>query len=1103
MSTDRILYITDREANPRNLDEADPGAVFAYDLENNLFTTVVADYGVHRPSGPTGVGAGRLEVGEFAVVDVDGDVITEGDTLRVSLELINTGNQQIAEVLSEFEFDGPLDLGSASANFGDILLSDSNQFSWVGTIGARDTLRIEGEVYAVAGNGYNDPITAVANVYASDQAEQRRFESTLSAPFLPGTILLSDEAADPTGIGGSLGAVFQLGGSGEPFTVLEAGPPFIDPSSMLFRSDGHLLISDRLAAAPGDVFELDPEAGTLASMLTDNSELRTPVDLVETPEGDLLIVDRNADYNGDTEGEGALFIVERGSGTPRLLAAHPQFRFLSEAAYLPDGRLFVTDRLSNPGQVSSAALFEIDPENGAIENTWQFTQMIEPTGLTVYQDSLLLVTDLISNPHNFPNATGTLFTFDPDTEALTEFLSIARLVRPYRSYPQRDGSVLIIDQAATPNSLPGGTSVVFRFEPVARTLRDYAWSEYLRGPSEIAQLPASAIRFSAYAVEDMDGAPLHSADRVAIQAQVENAGAIPAVGEYEDPLPEGVALVPGSLQATRGTAVAEGNKIVWSGELGPEESVLISYEAQLDPLRVRDRILSFAPVARGPLVGELARTVHLAVFVGFEPGNFYVVDEKADPLLTGRSRGAILKVQQRSGTTASLFADPDWIVPIDLAVLGESDPKLYLLDLAQQPPEGRRGAVFEIDPTDFSSRLAAFDVTWLRNEAIVPYEGSGLLVVDSWADPFQLDGPVGPGAVYFVEPTSGQVVPLVSDTTWVRPVDIAETKTGRWLLLDSDADPLDTGTARGAIWEVDLAEGTSTLFAASEEWVEPVALAVARDSTIYVVDQRATPSGSGTGSVWTVEDRPGAVPELYAVSDEFRRPHDIVAQIDGDLVLVDGEASPAGQETGRGALFVSRGQGFAPLAAVQVMREPRSILVYGDVTPIIDLNVHAAPLDQGVEVGWTGLAGASGVSYLIYRRVVEGPDVTGEPDLEDYDLVPTEVIYRGTGAHVFVDRTVEPDTWYAYVIASVRDDGTGYDTSLPVTVRSGSLAFALGNGPSQSVRRGDPQLPDSTDRPGRSRRVRRRGSSRPAPGLEAARRGEPPDRLGRSVGSVP
>ncbi|MCA9758968.1 MAG: T9SS type A sorting domain-containing protein, partial [Candidatus Eisenbacteria bacterium] len=859
--------------------------------------------------------------------------------------------------------------------------------------------------------------------------------------------LVSDESADPNDLGGGLGAVFRLGRNQEPASILEAGPPFVDPSSILFRSDGHLIIADRQAANPGEVFELDPNRGTLESMLTDNSALPTPVDLVETPDGDLLIVDRSADFNGNTAGEGGLFLLERGATVPTLLSGDPEFRFLSEATYLADGRLFVTDRSANPGQVSSASIFEINPSTGAIENTWQFPQLVEPTGLTTYQDTLLLITDLVANPRNFSTTTGTLFTLDPDEGTLSEFLAIARLVRPYRSYPQQDGSVLILDQAASPNGLPDQTGIIFRYDPAARVLRDFAWTDGLVFPSEVAQLPASAIQFSAYGVEDTDGAPLRASDRVAIQAEIRNDGSIPAVAEFEDTLPDGVVAVPGSVEATVGTAVIVGNTITWTGELSPAQSAQISYEAQLDPPRVKDRILEFAPLARGPIVGELSRTAHLAVFVGFDPGYFYVVDEDADPLLTGRGRGAILKVQQRTGTTVSLFADLDWVVPIDLAILGDSNPKLYLLDVAQQPPNGRRGAVFEVDPSDLSSRLAAADVSWLRTESIVPFEEDGLLVVDSWADPFLLDDPVGPGAVYYVEPTSGQVLPLVSDTTWVRPIDIAQTKTGRWLLLDADADPLGTGVNRGAIWELDLAEGTSTLFAASPEWVEPVAITVAGDSTIYVVDQRATPSGNGIGSIWTVPDTPGSTPVLYAVSDEFRRPHDLVVQIDGDLVLVDGEAAPAAQETGRGAIFVSQGQGFAPLAAVELMREPRSILVFGDVTPIVDLHLYARPLDLGVEVGWTGLAGASGVDYLIYRRVVEGPDVdlSGEPDLEDYELVPTEVTFRGTGEHVFVDRTVEPDTWYAYVIASVRNSG-GYDTSYPVTARSGSLAFALGNG---------------------------------------------------------
>ena len=1040
-----LLYVTDREANPLQLNVADPGAVFSFDLATRQLVTVAADFGVRRPAGPTGLGASRLEVGDLSLVDLNGDPVSPGDTLTFSIDLRNDGRGYIPEVVSEFSFSEPLVVESATAADGDILIASSpNRFSWVGRVGGGDTLRISGRATVQSGYGFGTPVTAHATVQGRNQVEEREVAWRLMAPFPPGSIFLADEAADPEGVGGPIGSIFGLSRDGA-VSVLLTGSSLVDPSALLLRENGNLLIADKNLSDPGDVLELDPQAGTVRSILADNSALVTPLDLLFAPNGDLLVVDRDADPNGAGAGRGAIFRLAVGEDVPTLFSAASVFRFLSEAAFLADGRLFVTDRQADPGHVggNSAAIFELDPETGGVLRSWQFPGIKEPTGLVAYQDTLLLVTDTIANPRGAQQSPGALFTFDPETRDLEEYLVNGRTVRPYRCLIEPSGSVLIVDQQATPIDHPNSRGIVFEYDPVARTLREFAWLDAFSVPTEIVQVPASLLRFPVYEVTDLDDAPLRSADRVRIRAELRNDGAISVVGEYEDALPGGVVPVPGTLSADSGTVTEEGGSIFWSGSLEPEQSVEISYEAQLDPVRVRDRVLAFHPRAVGPVVGTLEKELRVPVYVTLDPGNLYVLDADADPLGTGQHPGAILKVQQRSGTTATWFSDPSWRSPVSLAVVGETDPRVFLLDQTAVAPGGRRGVLFEIDPADLSTRVAAADSTWYRAESIVPFSDSELLLVDSWADPFELDAPVGPGAVYLVNPELGLSIPIASDTSWVRPIDIVQTKAGRWLLLDADADPLHTGQRRGAIFSLDIITGETTFFAASASWLQPVAITVAQDSTIYVVDQQATPSGLGRGSVWRLRDEPGTEPTLFDVSDEFVRPYDLVTQIDGDLVLVDSEASPGLQGGGRGALFLSQGQRFVPLAATSAMQEPRALVIYGDVTPIVDLALYATPVEEGVEVHWRGLAERGDTRYLVYRRVIEGPEVSGEPDLDDYELVPTELSFQGAGEHVLLDRTVAPDTWYAYVIVLVSDGPLDSSFAFPVRTGPSVLVFAL------------------------------------------------------------
>lgn len=1048
VAEDGRIYVTDREANPLQLDVADPGAVFAIDKVTGQISTVAADFGVRRPAGPAGLGEARIVVSDLTFVDLDGAPVAAGDTLEFSIEVYNQTRQGVPEVLAELAFSGPLMLEEVDATLGEVLIASSaNLFSWVGEVGSEDTLAISGRVSVRDGFGYGTPVSARAAVRGRAQEEVREVESKLAAPFESGIILVLDEAADPEGLGGQPGALFGLARDDRSVAALHTGSPIQDPSSVLLREDGTLLIADRRGGNPGEVWELDPAAGTITSIFADSTVLLTPIDLVAAPDGALLIVDRDVDPDGNGPTQGTIFRVPAGGDAPEVFSADPAYRFLSEAAFLPDGRLFVSDRRADPGGLggNTAAIFQLDPESGEVLESWQFEDMIEPGGLVAYQDTLLLVTDLSANPHGFQRPPGALFTFDPDDGTFAEFLVNSLTVRPYRSFPQPDGTILIVDQAAV-SAGNGGAGLLWEYQPFTRALRPYAGSGPFLLLSEIAPLPASFLTFESYSVTDVDGAPLRASDRIAARAILANEGAIAGQAEYEDVLPDGVVLVPGSLSASAGTISAVGNRITWSGSIAPAGTVEIRYEGQLDPLRVRDEVLAFRPAATGETVGRLERRANLTVFVELEPGHFYVLDADADPLGTGTAPGAVLKITQRSGTTATWFSDPNWRIPVCVAVLGEEDRRAYVLDQGARVPGTRRGAIYEIDGSDLTTRIAAVDSTWFRCETIVAASDAELLLVDSWADPLEFDpATVGPGAVYLVNPASGANVVVASDTSWVRPIDLAQTRAGRWLLLDADADPLDTGQPRGAVFSIDLITGATEFFAASAEWEEPVAIAVAPDSTIYVVDQLATPEGNGTGSVWALRDEPGTSPELVAVSDAFERLHDLVTQINGDLVLVDGEASPGLQEEGKGALFFSQGEGFVPLAATTAMQEPRSLFVYGDVTPIIDIGLESNLGDDGITLTWRGLSGRSDTRYLVYRRVLSDRDeLPAEPDLSTFSLLPSPEILQGGGDHVFLDREIVPETWYAYVVAIVAPDGP-VDTSPPVVIHSGMrrLVFAL------------------------------------------------------------
>lgn len=1053
MNDEGLVYFVDRDADPLDLDPGDAGAVFTYDTRNGELSIAAVGVILNQPAGIVGRSPIRIHASELEWIDRNGGELEGGDSLDVSLRVVNATGRPVPAFFTHFELGPKLELLDLSATLPGAGFDPAiDQGSWTGELARNDTLDISLLLRVEDDVAYGETVEARARIHYSSHVITRAVSRPVRGGFRAGELVAVDEAADPGGAGTPSGAIFRLPRAfGSTAIPIFSGEPWIDPSAVEFDSDGTLYVADRAGGSPGRIYRIDTDTGEAEPLLPELPELPSPVDLLFAPDGDLLIVDRDAP-TPFPEAKGAVYRLDGTSGPLTPFAVSNLFRSPSQLTFDAEGRLFLTDRTANPDSAAgnTGAIFELDPEDGTVLRHFQFAALPEPTGIDLLSDGRLVVTDTAANPRGYPGPHGTLFVFDPQSGSLNEFLTHPTLVQPYRSLVQQEGTILILDRSGSAPGQQGNRGTIHHFDPVARTLQNFGRSDAFLALADLAELPASLIELERYVVEDPNGAPLYPADRLSISVRVRNAGAsVARSASFVDSLPQQGRLVSGSVQASGGTVSSSSSVVQWSGDLAPGQSVELRYDFQLDPFLAEGQVLRFQGRARGPDSAVRSVTRFLSVFVPLTGGHIYLADAAADPLGLGNQPGAILKIDQRTGETAVYATYEGSREPIEIVLTG-SRPMFYVLDQLYVADTFARGGLFEIDPSNGTSRLVATDSTWFRPEDVLALGDDALLVLDGFADPRQLTPGVGPGALYRVDLPDGNVELVYSDTTLVYPRALALLPDGRIAIVDSETDPLELGRPTGGVYALDLESSDIELLAAYPEWVDPVELALEDEEHLLVIDASARPrSGSpGVGAVWRVEL--GGKVSLASVSDHFRRLASIVVPIDGRALLSDADATVGAGAVNGGAVFrYSRrrdpnGQ-FFPIAANRLLLQPQGMVLFDDVTPIVYLPFSAQAGENGIVIEWEGLGDPEDARYLIYRRPATGPDDDAAADdyPAGYSMV-SEDPFRGPGLHRAVDTQVEPGAWYVYRIAVAYHDGTvDYTTPLLVQAPFTLLRFTL------------------------------------------------------------
>ncbi|MBK8230014.1 MAG: DUF11 domain-containing protein [Candidatus Eisenbacteria bacterium] len=1046
---DGTIYLCDREADPLELDLNDPGALFKIDPVTSAVEVAAAGAVVHRPDGLIGYYHADLLASRLNILLPSGSSRAEpGDTLTLRLLVTNPTDRSAPQAMARFTAYPSLELLSGTAEIGSVTVSgDVGEAIWSSRIPAYDSVlvNVRARVKDLASFGSR----AGAEVLVMGGGAPLTIEQSIlvRASFTPGELIMADEAADPQNPPARRGALFRLGGQGDPAEYLPLTSTSIkEPTCVDWDSDGRLVIGAKRGADSGSIYRVNTQTNALEALINADPNLKTPTDLLYLSNGDLLVVD--ADAEGATiPGKGALWRLPSGGTALELFSADARFRSPQQVAIDGRGRMWVCDREANPDQLplpNTGALFQISPTSGSVINYYQSTDLPEPTGIQPYRVGSLLITDQVSNPNNYPQTTGTLWEFNPDSRLLSIALSTQVLKSPRRSFVLPNGNILIADRGQRRPDAVSGQGAILVLDRTAGSLRFHTYCDSFVGLSDFAYLPSSYLQFVDYTVTDPNGPPVYPSDRVKVRAELKNFGVATAEEVvFADSLPAGTVLDITSLTADGGEVSGTDRVARWTGSLAPGETVMIQYDVQLNPFETEGKILAFTPAATERVVGTIRDEVRLPVLVPLESGYAYVADGDADPYALGGSPGAILKVDLITGSTRAFYSSTQLKQPRDVALVGRQNTSILILDNQARPGAGA-GALLALDPITQQLHTVATDSTWINLQQILVESDDSVLLLDSSADPFDLRDGIGPGAIYRVDLDTGATEVAYSDTTLRLPTSMAFLPDGRLVVADAEMDPGNFGNRNGALFAIDLSTRETTVFATSPQFETPISITPRPEGGFYLADQSASPfGGSGrAGAVFSI----GAdgVAALLSDSKFFRRLSTIGLRADGHPIMTDFDADPFGLGQAYGAIHAWNSSvigRFSPLASSTMMRRPAGFFVFNDLVPV-DLSLTAEPAAEGVALRWEVPLDAPGVRVLVFRRALSDPDEALGEVPDGFALIASGPALDGVGSHEYVDRDVEPGRWYAYALALAGDDGS-VEYTLPTLVQAPTTALRL------------------------------------------------------------
>ncbi|MBD3334489.1 MAG: T9SS type A sorting domain-containing protein, partial [Candidatus Eisenbacteria bacterium] len=850
----------------------------------------------------------------------------------------------------------------------------------------------------------------------------------LIAPLQQQDLVAVDREADPLGFGANTGSLFLLGEEPGEGRILYSDSALVDPVSAVRDRSGDIVILDRRANPggfdhdTGAVFRLDVSTGELTAAAVSDS-FANPAEIIPDGAQGFLIVDESARLGSDPQHAGAVFVLDSLGAAPRLLSADPSFLGPRGVVRAGDGSVYVADAFADPNGFggNTGAVFGLDGLTGAVTDTIQSPEFRDPVDLDLLPDGRLLLTDMQADPVGYGTRTGALFTIDPQSGAVEVFAHSPLFTIPFRSLVTTDGTVLVTDRSA---DLPGApeNGAVFSVDLETGAVSLFGGMEEFQLLLNLLQVPYAAVTLVEMSAADADDPPLYPGDVLEFHARITNIGRLtdPAAA-LTDTLPSLLELMPDSYQSDTGDFQTDGQRLVWSGPVGPGDTVSVRYEARVRDTAEPGSWLLHRPVIRGGS-GRLrgGRLLRHFVASALQPGVSYIVDRSADPLEFGGSAGAVFEAHLPTGRVKPLLSGEVLQTPVDLEILSAGDQTLAILD-ADADPLGfgeNVGAVFAADLITGELSLLATSEDFFDPAQMLVVSEQELLVVDPLANPLDLPvpGSVGPGAVFRVRLPEGAVEVVYSDTLLQAPTGIALDTQGGLYIADVNVNPNPEVPSDGAVFRLDLATLELQLVTADSLLREPARVAVHPNGDLFILDRMAGGVGEhGVGSVLRLSE--GEL-SIFAGAADFRSPTDLFLDGNASLFVVDRVADPLALGGSPGALFRYNPStaSFITMVSDPSFARPMAGFIRVGLTPVLLRSLSAAVTPGGaVRLEWEVEGDVQPAGFLILRREIE--------DTGDYAPLNPQAPVTGSGLLEYVDAGVDPGAAYSYLIAALTPGG--------------------------------------------------------------------------------
>lgn len=319
----------------------------------------------------------------------------------------------------------------------------------------------------------------------------------LNPPYF-GNLLILDADADPLEYGNANGALFRYNPDGGSVCLLASSPKWVDPTSIVIRGDGAILVADKSSDMDGDgpgigaIFIVYPDRFNQVELYKSSGSFRAPVDVSINPyANELFVVDYDADPLSIGGAPGAVFAINPIGLSLRTVFSFPQLVTPVSVNFESNGDMWVVDTDADPYTIG------LENNRGSI---WKYSAALSDISLVAASEAFITPYDMVPNGagkfiltdtgNPAANISGGLYLVDPSIadpkNSATLLSKDANIKSPAGIiYDPNLNLYLIADRRMdiTSSSTRGG---ILSYNPVGGAVNFYLQSTYFVEPFDLA-----------------------------------------------------------------------------------------------------------------------------------------------------------------------------------------------------------------------------------------------------------------------------------------------------------------------------------------------------------------------------------------------------------------------------------------------------------------------------------------------------------------------------------------------------------------------------------------------------------------------------------------